>query len=296
MENRLEHLLSTRRERLEPDTNAYRVVPEGMLWRGVSVDALAGRYLVSLRDAEMPKELEEWLRASRADVFIKRLAQGDKRASHPMFQHRKPHGLHRRAHGVRLMMDMQSGYSQGLFIDQRDNRLRLRRICRPGMKALNLFAYTGAFSVCAALAGAQTTTLDLAQACLTHCRENMQSNGVDPSLHFFCKGDALHWLGSFARQGRLFDVIILDPPTFSRDARGRVWRAERDYAELVKSAARCLAEHGRMLCTTNCRSLSSAAFRSMVEAGAPAGAQLEEQPMPFDFAPENYLKTVWIHS
>ena len=78
------------------------------------------------------------------------------------------------------------------------------------MKVLNTFAYTGAFSVYAALGGAQTTTLDLAQPCLEWARENFRLNGMDPAGQYFCKGDVLHWLERFARQGRTFHGIILD--------------------------------------------------------------------------------------
>lgn len=189
-------------------------------------------------------------------------------------------------------MDMEAGYSQGLFLDQRDNRAEVRHRCTPGSTLLNTFAYTGAFSVCAALAGATTTTLDLAQPCLTWCRENMQLNGIDPTNHYFCKGDVLHWLERFARQKRRFDAIVLDPPTFSRDEKGRIWRVERDYGKLVAKAAACLAPGGWMLCTTNCRKLSPASFRRMVAEGIP-GARLSTSPMPFDFDGEPYLKTIW---
>ncbi|MBR5878222.1 MAG: class I SAM-dependent rRNA methyltransferase, partial [Akkermansia sp.] len=194
--------------------------------------------------------------------------------------------------GVNYLMDMGAGYSQGIFLDQRDNRAELRRLCRPGMKVLNTFAYTGAFSVCAALSGAQTTTLDLAQPCLSWCRENMALNDIDPDDHYFCKGDALHWMDRFARQGRRFDIIVLDPPTFSRDEKGHVWRVEKDYDHLVNLAAACLAPHGRILCSTNCRKLTMPAFRRMVSAGIP-GAQLVSVPMTFDFDGEDYLKCIW---
>ena len=111
--------------------------------------------------------------------------------------------------------------------------------------------------------------------------------------HYFCKGDTLHWLERFAKQGRLFDAIVLDPPTFSRDAKGRIWRVEKDYAKLVAKAKACLAPGGWMLCTTNCRKLSPADFRNMVAQGAP-GAKLTTSAMTFDFDGEQYLKTVWV--
>lgn len=289
----LMRLIAQKKGKLPPATDAWRVA-DGSPWLGVYIDALAGRLLVSLRDVELPASLERELLASGQDVFVKRLEKGDKAAPTPLNSPTQPTRFVAQEQGVRYMLDMQAGYSQGLFIDQRENRAEVRRRSAPGMAVLNLFAYTGAFSVCAALGGATATTLDLAQPCLTWCKENMALNGIDPSRHYFCKGDALHWLARFARQGRRFEAIVLDPPTFSRDDKGRIWRAEKDYGELVRAATVCLKPGGWMLCTTNCRKLSHAAFRALVAGGAPSHARLQSRPMPFDFDGEPYLKTIWI--
>lgn len=287
--------LAARKENLlPPGTNAYRVA-DGEPWPGVFIDSLAGRWLVSLRDVDLPADLRQALITDGRDVYIKHLAKGDKSAPLPLQPPMQPMRFAVQESGVSYMLDMQAGYSQGLFIDQRNNRAEVRRRCRPGDAVLNLFAYTGAFSVNAALGGAVTTTLDLAQPCLTWCRENMELNGIDASQHYFCKGDALHWLSRFARQGRQFQGIVLDPPTFSRDAKGRIWRAESDYGDLVRRAMACMAPGGWMLCTTNCRKLSPAAFRALVAEGAPS-ARLTPAPMPPDFDGEQYLKTLWINA
>lgn len=292
----LQSRLLQRQRILPPETNAFRLITEDEIWRGVSVDYLAGRYLVSLRNAELPAELRDCLLRREADSFVKFLDKEQKNAPAPLREPKQELLFHVTENGVRFILDMQSGYSQGLFIDQRDNRTHLRTLCHPGQTVLNLFAYTGAFSVCAALAGATTTTLDLAQPCLNRCKENMLLNGIDPGLHFFCRGDALHWLSRFAKQNRHFHFIIMDPPTFSRDDKGNLWRAEKDYTALVKRASACLAPGGAMLCTTNSRRLSQEAFASLVRTGSPSTARMESCPMPPDFSPENYLKTIWIYT
>ena len=290
----LSDIISARRAKLPAGTDAYRV-SDGTMWPGVFIDALADRLLVSLRDTEIPRGLRTLLEETGQPVYRKRLDKDVKEAPEHFCGPEAPLRFEICENGVRYIMDMSAGYSQGIFLDQRDNRATVRRLCRKGMRLLNTFSYTGAFSVCAALAGATTTTLDLAQPCLSWCRENMELNGIDPSQHFFCKGDTLHWLDRFARQERYFDAIVLDPPTFSRDEKGRIWRVEKDYGSLVTKAMACLAPGGWLLCTTNCRKLSHAQFRKLVASGAP-GARLEASPMTFDFDGEDYLKTIWVRS
>lgn len=291
MKPTLGQILATKQARLPQGTDAFRIA-DGTPWPEVFVDALADRLLVSLRGTALPADLHKQLLASGRSVYLKQLDNDVKLPPQHLCGPELPPRFHIVENGVRYIMDMEAGYSQGIFLDQRDNRAEVRQRCTPGSTLLNTFAYTGAFSVCAAMAGATTTTLDLAQPCLTWCRENMQQNGIDPGEHYFCKGDVLHWLERFARQGRQFDAIVLDPPTFSRDEKGRIWRVERDYGKLVAKAAACLAPGGWMLCTTNCRKLSPAAFRRMVAEGIP-GAHLSSAPMPFDFDGEPYLKTIW---
>jgi len=197
---------------------------------------------------------------------------------------------------MRFEISFQSGYSQGLFLDQRDNRRRIREQARPGATVLNTFAYTGAFSVAAALGGATATTLDLSQRYLDWARRNFARNGLDPGEHYFCKGDTFHWLRRFAKQGRRFDAVILDPPTFSRDDRGRTFRVESDYGQLAALALACLAPGGTLLCCTNCRSLPRPALERQIRDAAPRPLHIESAPMPEDFTGEAYLKSLWVRT
>ncbi|MDO5471539.1 MAG: class I SAM-dependent methyltransferase [Akkermansia sp.] len=290
----LTDLIAAREARLPEGTNAYRI-SDGTTWHGVFIDALADRLLVSVRDAEVPPTLREQLIATGRPVYLKRLDKDVKEAPVQLCGSQVAPRFAIQENGVSYLMDMTAGYSQGIFLDQRDNRAAVRAKCHSGMRLLNTFSYTGAFSVCAALAGATTTTLDLAQPCLSWCRENMELNGLSTDAHYFCKGDTLHWLDRFARQGRRFDAIVLDPPTFSRDEKGRIWRVEKDYGSLVAKAMACLAPHGWLLCTTNCRKVSHAQFRALVASGAP-GARISASPMTFDFDGEDYLKTLWVNT
>lgn len=291
----LHEVIERRKAQLPPQTNAFRAI-DGTVWPGVFIDVLADRLLISLRDTSLPDELLRRLKEGKYPAYLKKLDKDVKEAPVPISGTQDlPLRFEIEENGVRYIMDMAAGYSQGIFLDQRDNRAEVRRRCKPGMRLLNTFSYTGAFSVCAALAGATTTTLDLAQPCLNWCRENMELNGIDPTQHYFCKGDTLHWLDRFARQGRNFDAIILDPPTFSRDEKGKIWRVEKDYGSLVAKAMACLAPGGWLLCTTNCRKVSHAQFRKLVLSGAPT-AHVASSPMTFDFDGEDYLKTLWVNT
>lgn len=294
MERNYHHCVERNRELIPPDTDIFRVMDgAGDGIPGVFVDQMADRILVSTRGCSIPADLESELRGTGMPVFHKKLEQNQKEAPFQIAGPALPLQFTAMEQGVRFKIDMAAGYSQGIFLDQRDHRRRVRERSAPGMRVLNTFAYTGAFSVYAALGGAQTTTLDLAQPCLDWARENFVLNGIDPSGQYFCKGDARRWLERFARQGRTFHGIILDPPTFSRDDRGKVFRVESHYGELVALARECLEPGGWMLCTSNCRKLSHEEFRRMVARAVP-GFRLTHDPMPPDFSGEDYLKRLWV--
>jgi 23S rRNA (cytosine1962-C5)-methyltransferase len=135
--------------------------------------------------------------------------------------------------GVRYRIDFAAGYSQGLFLDQRENRRRVRELARPGTELLNLFAYTCAFSVCAAAGGGHTVSVDLSKPSLDWGRRNFEAT-ARPAGHT-SSSPARRPTGSSGsgKKGRQFDAIVLDPPTFSRDKKGKVFRVERDFGTLA---------------------------------------------------------------
>jgi len=295
----MRHLLNAavaRRSRLaETESDALRLIDgTGDGLPGIELESWAGRWLLATRDDHLPPDLDAWLRADGRTVYRKLLDQNQK---DPPLHHAGPaqeSPFLVREIGIRFEVSLQSGFSQGLFLDQRDNRRLLRARLSPGQTLLNTFAYTGAFSVAAALAGAQTTTLDLSQPYLDWAKRNFIHNALDPADHHFCKGDTFHWLRRFAKQGRRFDAIVLDPPTFSRDDRGKVFRVERDFTELATLALACLAPHGCLLCSSNCRKQTAFAFARQLRAASPQPLLLEASPMPQDFTADPYLKTIWV--
>jgi len=165
---------------------------------------------------------------------------------------------------IRFCLDFAAGYSAGLFIDQRANRALVRR---GGIRRLlNTFAYTCSFSVAAALAGAETVSVDLSRKSLDRGAENFVLNGLDPSTekgHRFIADDVLDILPRLARKGELFDAIILDPPTFSRGNKGRRFQVEKDFETLLQAALELAAPRARILLSTNCARLNRRALENI---------------------------------
>ncbi len=215
--------------------------------------------------------------------------------------------------GIRYEMSFRKGYSVGLFLDQRDNRRRFltghiasdfsfSEIRNPESEILNCFAYTCGFSVCAALAGARTTSLDLSKKYLEWGRRNFTLNGLDPTAHDFIYGDVFDWLRRLAKKPQGFNVVVLDPPTFSRSKGHGTFRAEKDFGHLVKLALPVLKRNSVLFVSTNAAALKPETFLETVTTAIhSSGRKITQQhyvPQPPDFpitrAEPAYLKTAWL--
>ena len=220
----------------------------------------------------------------------------------------------------------------GLFLDQRDNRRRLltghvaagfplfphqesrqsfetdpakqedfkdRQAAFPTM--LNTFAYTCAFSVCAAKGGARTTSLDLSKKYLDWGKRNFTQNGLQPGAQDFIFGEVFDWLKRLRKKGRCFDMIVLDPPTFSQSKQHGLFRAEKDYGKLVTATLPLLKCGGVLFASTNAAEWPAEDFLETVRHSIQeAGRKAERHhyvPQPPDFPVSRsepaYLKTAW---
>jgi 23S rRNA (cytosine1962-C5)-methyltransferase len=204
--------------------------------------------------------------------------------------------------GVPLLARLGDGLSTGLFLDQRGNRQRIRAAAG-GKSMANLFAYTCAFTVAAALGGARrTVSVDASLSALERGKSNLEHAGVHPSsAHTLVVDDVFNWMDRAARHGERFDLIVLDPPSYSTTKRSR-FVAEDNYTALAAAAMALLSPGGRLLACSSHRAISPARFRRMLfDAGRKAKRavkQVKDLPMPGDFpvAPGGvrHLKSAWV--
>lgn len=197
--------------------------------------------------------------------------------------------------GIRYGLDMGAGYSHGLFLDQRLNRARLHAL-KP-KRLLNTFAYTCSFSVVAALAGAETVSVDLSRKSLDRGRHNFELNDIAEAGHRFVVDDTLELLPKLAARGEQFDAIVLDPPTFSRSASGRRWQVEQNFEDLLGAALEVAAPKCAILLSTNCTKFDTATLERRARWCAKARhrtAEYQKLGVPPDFPPGHGSTTLWM--
>ncbi len=181
--------------------------------------------------------------------------------------------------GLQFWVNLSDYLDTGLFLDHRPLRAKVREQCA-GLDVLNLFAYTGSFTVYAAAGGARsTTTIDLSNTYLDWARRNLDINGLaDDQRHLFIRADVKAWLRQ--RPTSLYDLIILDPPTFSNSsAMYDILDTQRDHPELINGCLDRLRPGGLLYFSTNYRR-----FKLDAEAiSCPNIQDISRQTIPPDF-------------
>jgi 23S rRNA (cytosine1962-C5)-methyltransferase len=203
-------------------------------------------------------------------------------------------------HGMAVLVDVRRGQKTGHFLDQRENRCMVRGLARGRPEALNLFGYTGGFSVAAALGGARhVVTVDVDRDAIALARENFRANGLDPADHAFATEDAFELLAGYKREGRRFELVVCDPPAFAKSQRA-VDAAVAGYASLNRAALAVLAPGG-LLVTASCSArvsveqftdaVKEAAFKARIELQLVAETrQPPDHPVSLQFREGRYLK------
>ncbi|HET9958109.1 MAG TPA: class I SAM-dependent methyltransferase, partial [Polyangiaceae bacterium] len=243
---------------------------------GLEIDWYDGYVTLSPSTEEATERVPEiaslLLQAGARGVYLKQRARADLRrldASElappvPIVGEAAPESFDVREESWRIAVQLADGLSTGLFLDQRENREFLRQRVA-GQEVLNLFAYTGSFSVAAALGGARrVTTVDLSKRAVERARRNFELNGLPLESHRFFAEDAVRFLDRAARRGDTYDWVVLDPPSFASNKSGKVLSVARDYAELVARCVRVLGPGGNLLAVTNHRGTRPEALRSML--------------------------------
>jgi 23S rRNA (cytosine1962-C5)-methyltransferase len=189
-----------------------------------------------------------------------------------------PATIHVREHGMPFVVDLLRGQKTGAFLDQRENRRRVRGIVAslpPGnTRVLNLFSYAGGFSLAAALGGAgRVTSVDVAAGAHATAETSFKLAGVDPRTHEFVTADAFAFLDSAKKSGRTWDLVVSDPPSFAPNEKS-LGRALQAYRALHRACADVLAPGG-VLCAASCSShVDASAFAGTLDDGSLARTDL----------------------
>jgi 23S rRNA (cytosine1962-C5)-methyltransferase len=196
---------------------------------------------------------------------------------------------------LKFRIDFGTGYSPGLFLDQRENRRYVRHIAPK--RLLNCFAYTCSFSISAACRGATTLNIDVSKKYLARGRENFALNNLPTIDHRFIADDVRAVLPRLARRGEKFDAIILDPPTFSRSAGAKTFHVEEDFEKLLIDALELAERDSHVLVSTNCSAVREHALEVMarycLKATRRAATFHRSCQLP-DFPPGAGASSIWL--
>jgi 23S rRNA (cytosine1962-C5)-methyltransferase len=307
---RLAAAKALRREVLLPETTGYRAVnSEGDLCPGVLLDVYGETAVLEL----LTGGTERWRGALETvarevfepkDLLVRETGTardaGQSKIQNPKSKIPLVPFLE---NGLRFLADVSGGQKTGFFLDQRDNRSRLRAVARE-KSVLNLFSYTGAFSI-AALAGgaARAVDVDSSAAALALARDHRRANGFPAGDADFVEADVFEDLRRRVSAGERWDVIVCDPPAFAKK-KADVERAARGYKD-VNRLAMSLVSPGGWLLTCSCSGLVDAAlFQKIVfSAARDAGASFAltarqgagpDHPVSLDCPEGEYLKGLWM--
>lgn len=292
-----------------PKTNAFRVFNgEGDGIGGLTIDFFDGFYLISwyslgiyaFKDliVEALGNVAEYDGIYEKKRFDDHTEDGHlkgKKASFPIIV---------KENGVQLAVNFDDGGMVGFFMDQREVRKSLRDHYAKGKNILNAFSYTGAFSVFAALGGAQkTVSVDLAKRSFEKTVQNFELNGIDPNAHDIIVEDMFHYFKYAMKKNLMYDLVVLDPPSFAT-SKDYTFSAEKDYPDLLANAIDITFDKGIIIASNNTSTISMDKFRQIIGKGFNVARCnfeiLEEHQLPKDFRtnrhfePSNYLKVIFV--
>lgn len=296
------------------ETDAYRIVnAEGDGLPGLTVDRYADHLMIQLYGSVWRPHLQLIVQAlnellAPAGIYEKtrphntrelEATSASKNYGRLLAGKPAPAKLTVRENGLTFLVTLEKGLDTGLFMDQRKNRAAFMGLA-PGKRVLNLFAYTGAFSVAAAAAGAtKVTSVDVSPAYLERAAENFSANRLNPKRHEFIAGDCFDVLTRCLKEKRRFDLVVMDPPSFSTTAKSR-FTTRGGTAGLVAAALPLLVDGGILICSSNHQKVTIEDYlkelrRGAIQAGCglqviALSGQPEDFPYPVTFPEGRYLK------
>jgi 23S rRNA (cytosine1962-C5)-methyltransferase len=296
------------------DTDAYRLVNgEGDNLPGLTVDRYGEYLLLQLYCSGWQNHLQLVARVlqdllhpmgiyakSRPQKTRELEAMGNtKRYGRLITGTPSPQPLQVRENGLNFLVNLEQGLNTGLFLDQRRNRRDLMARAR-GKRLLNLFAHTAAFSVAAVAAGGkEVTSVDASPAYTEWGKANFGANRLNPKRHEFIVGDCLAVMSELASQGKSYDIILMDTPSFSTTSSSR-FTTRGGTADLVTAALPLLQAGGLLIASSNHQKVDVADYlkelrRGVLLAGSglqviSLGGQPEDFPYPVTFPEGRYLK------
>ena len=202
--------------------------------------------------------------------------------------------------GVLYQVFMNDGLMTGIFLDQHEVRGSLVDGLAMGKSLLNMFSYTAAFSVAAAMGGAsQTTSVDLAKRSRELSQAHFQANGISTGDHRFIVMDVFEYFKYAKRKALTYDVIVLDPPSFARNKK-QTFSVVKDYHKLISQSLEILNQGGIIIASTNAANVSRQKFTEQIDKGFAGRSYqiLNKYGLPADFAynkkdeSSNYLKVI----
>jgi 23S rRNA (cytosine1962-C5)-methyltransferase len=306
VQRRVRDAVALRRRLTPPGTDAVRLLHgEGDRLGGavcdrygeVGVLALDGEGVLAWRDALVEALVQE---ARLSGLLVRSGRRGAKQVE-------LGHGevpeeaFEVHEHGMRLLVDLWRGQKTGLFLDHRESRRAVRAMAE-GMRVLNLYGYTGGFSVAAGLGGArQVDTVDVAEGALAFAERSWARNGLAPGLHRTFAEDVPRFLERAREEQRGWDLIVSDPPSFA-PSRAAKEPAMKSYRALHRSCLRMLSEGGLYLAASCSSHVDRDAFEQTVRDGAEkAGVVLQvlgrwgaapDHPRLLAFPEGDYLKVL----
>ncbi len=292
--------LEWRKEIFDSSTNAYRLISgENDFLPGITVDKYE-RFAVLQTYADCLETIvPDVVKALGKSGFKGILRRDENKELTALWGTLPPPEVTILENNLKIIANLYDGQKTGLFLDHRDNRAALEKFSKDKL-VLNLFAYTGAFSLYAARGGAtQITSVDIASAAMRDAARNFDLNGFDSKQHEFIAADCFKLLEQYVQEGKQFDLVILDPPSLAKSKDNR-YAAARAYKKLNALAIKC-TRAGGLLATASCTSqISPEAFKEIVlEAAGDCKRQLQivqenGQAMdhPVAFFEGRYLKFV----